>query len=135
MKKLIVILLLACGGAIYFLASSCDELLGESVGPSEEGCTLLSLPEVDFTADKKDNVVGETVTFRYTGTLGGDEEMNVSWYWEFPGTDVGFVRGKNKNPTVQYIKAGVYEVVLTVVNRCWLDKERKAGFIIINPGK
>lgn len=94
--------ILTMGVFVYFLAfTMCFVLF---VTP------FLAYPNVTFTVDIQNPVVGETITF--TSTSEDPDGEIVQWVWNFG--DENTIEGEK--PTHSYSVAGEYIVVLTVVD-------------------
>jgi PKD repeat protein len=131
MKKLIVLFLMVCSGAIYFIGSSCTGSQATDPGPSNNGCTFYTVPVADFTTETTEYFVGNIVHFTFTGKVGGPDSRDITYLWNFPGA---FNVGEEKysmNPIVQYKIAGTYSVGCTINNGCWSNKKSKSNYITI----
>jgi PKD repeat protein len=130
MKKLIIIFLLVISGAIYFIGSSCvgESLeMQKSAGVTVDDCTTVAVPKVDFTVDKNEYYVGQTVAYKFTGDKGN--ARYTFFEWTLPGTADGF--SVDENPVVVYPLAGSYTVRLKVRNSCWADQKIMYNYISI----
>jgi PKD repeat protein len=135
MKKFIVLFLLLCGGVIYFIGSACsgeDSCAGKEEGPVLSGptvqdCACVTVPKADFTVDKNEYYVGQTVTYIFTGDKGNDNlgiAKNTFLEWTLPGTAEGtYSFLVETSVSVVYPLPGSYTVSLNVRNACWSDRK------------
>lgn len=143
MKKLIVLFLLLCSGVIYFIGSGCsgeDSCAAkppgpEIAGPTVDDCSTVPVPVSDFTTAKTEYLVGETVNYTFTGTLGVPEDNGIRYKWVLPGAEADFIDLVEKNPSIHYNAPGIYSAAVTVKNGCWSNKKIKLHYITIKaPG-
>jgi PKD repeat protein len=73
------------------------------------GCAPLS---VDFTAQP--------------------QEDGLIYEWDFPGGDPA--TSADPNPTVSYLSAGVYDVILTITNAAGSASVTETGYVVVNEG-
>jgi hypothetical protein len=132
MKKLIVVFVLLCSGVIYFIGSGCsgdcDGKKEEPVlsGPTVEECACVTVPKADFTVDKNEYYVGQTVTYIFTGDKGNSTGIAKDTFleWTLPGTaDSVYIFLQETSVSVVYAYAGYYTVSLKVYNPCWSDRK------------
>lgn len=89
-------------------------------------------PIADFSADNTTPGVGQTVIFTDSST-----NIPTSWAWTIEGTagaDYQYVdstSSTSQNPHVQFLKAGAYNVSLTVTNDGGSATESKTGYITV----
>lgn len=107
-------------------------LLGTDTIVKEAYITASStiLPEIDFTADKQYDCLGDTIL------LTDDTKYSpIQWLWEFDPPTVTFVNGTSdtsENPQVVFDAAGSYNVTLTAWNLNGSSTLTKEG--LVNPG-
>ncbi len=85
-------------------------------------------PVADFSADKLNPMLGETVSFTDLST-----NNPTSWSWTFNPTTVTYIGGTtstSQNPQVQFNEAGTYTVEFTATNAGGSDTETKTDYII-----
>ena len=102
--------------AVILLAGLCI-LAGCGGGPTVEP------PTADFSVDKADVVVGQTITFTDHST--GDP---TSWSWDFGDGESSTAQ----NPTHSYDAVGIYTVSLTVTNAGGSDTETRENYIEVS---
>ncbi len=147
MKKLIVVFVLLCSGVIYFIGSACtgedgcgeEEDITEIEGPTLDDCSTVPVPVADFTPTKTEYLVGEMVTYTFTGTLGviPSEDDLISYMWDLPGShSYGTDWGGSGPFSVYYSAPGIYSASVRVYNGCyWSNKKIKIIYITIKaPG-
>ncbi|MFX1377183.1 MAG: PKD domain-containing protein [Promethearchaeota archaeon] len=82
-------------------------------------------PVADFMADQTTILVGDSVTFTFTGSEG---DSPASFAWDFGDGSTSIIR----DPTHVYTTAGTYTVTLTVTDSDGdSDTETKVDFIIV----
>jgi PKD repeat protein len=82
-------------------------------------------PVADFTADKTDIFIGQTVNYTDQTT-----HTPYVWEWTFEGGTPAY--STKSNPSVSYNEPGIYEVRLAVSNGTGLDTIVKTGFISVS---
>lgn len=88
-------------------------------------------PTAEFTVNKTNPIVGETVNFTDLST-----NNPVSYNWSFEPSTVTFTTGTNSasvNPKVQFNEGGYFTVSLTVINIAGSDNETKTDYILVTP--
>ncbi|MDW8287070.1 MAG: PKD domain-containing protein, partial [Flammeovirgaceae bacterium] len=83
-------------------------------------------PVANFSTSKTTIEVGQTIFFTDLST-----NTPTSWLWEFQGGTPA--TSTQKNPSVQYLSEGVFNVKLTASNADGSDVEEKLGYITVTP--
>lgn len=111
-----------------FLLTFANNMLGQGYS---SGITLVvnatgtELPIADFSANKTNPAVNETISFTDESAF-----APTSWAWDFgDGTT-----STEQNPTHEYTEVGTYTVQLTVENENGSDTEIKENYIIVEQG-
>lgn len=83
-----------------------------------------------------------TPTIASTGTTGcapwsvdftaQPQEDGLIYEWTFPGGDPA--TSTDPNPTVNYVAAGVYDVILTITNAAGSSSVTETGYVVVNEG-
>ncbi len=111
-----------------FLLTMANNMLGQGYS---SGITLVvnatgtELPIADFSANKTNAAINETITF-----TDGSAFNPTSWHWDFGDGETS----TEQNPTHAYAEAGTYTVQLTVENENGSDTEIKENYITVEQG-
>ena len=111
-----------------FLLTMANNMLGQGYS---SGITLVvnatgtELPIADFSANKTNVAINETITF-----TDGSAFNPTSWHWDFGDGETS----TEQNPTHAYAEAGTYTVQLTVENENGSDTEIKENYITVEQG-
>ena len=111
-----------------FLLTMANNMLGQGYS---SGITLVvnatgtELPIADFSANKTNAAINETITF-----TDGSAFNPTSWLWDFGDGETS----TEQNPTHAYAEAGTYTVQLTVENENGSDTEIKENYITVEQG-
>ncbi len=111
-----------------FLLTMANNMLGQGYS---SGITLVvnatgtELPIADFSANKTNAAINETITF-----TDGSAFNPTSWHWDFGDGETS----TEQNPTHAYTEAGTYTVQLTVENENGSDTEIKEDYITVEQG-
>lgn len=89
-------------------------------------CGTATPPVANFVANQTNGCGPLTVEF--TNTTTGTAPL--THLWSFPGGNPS--TSTAQNPTVTYMTAGVYNVMLTATNGAGTDSEVKTGFIVVS---
>ncbi len=116
----------------YTVQLIASNLLGSDTIIKENYITVSStiLPDIDFSADKNYDCLGDTVAF-----TDHTKYSPIKWEWSFDPSTVTFVNGTSdtsQNPQVIFDAAGAYNVSLTAWNLNGPSTLTKEG--IVNPG-
>ena len=111
-----------------FLLTMANNMLGQGYS---SGITLVvnatgtELPIADFSANKTNVAINETITF-----TDGSAFNPTSWLWDFGDGETS----TEQNPTHAYAEAGTYTVQHTVENENGSDTEIKENYITVEQG-
>ncbi len=105
---------------VYTVTLAVSNPAGSDTEAKSDYITVYQPPQADFSADKTEVAVGETVQFTDTSTGGP-----TSWQWDFGDG----ATSTEQNPSHTYANPGVYTVTLTVSNPAGSDTEAKADYI------
>ncbi|MFT7333467.1 MAG: PKD repeat protein [Sphingobacteriales bacterium] len=84
-------------------------------------------PKADFTADTRDIVVGETVTF-----TDASENGPTSWGWDFNvDNDPGVMTSTDQNPSMTFPVPGQYSVQLNISDGTNDDSKTRVNYITV----
>ncbi len=108
----------------YTVSLAASNTLGSNTQTRTNYITVYPAAAADFSANKTQAVVGETIQFSDLST--GNP---TSWQWDFG--DGG--QSTTQNPTHAYSAAGTYTVSLTASNPVSSDAETKTGYITVYP--
>ena len=84
-------------------------------------------PKANFTADNRDIIAGETVTF-----TDASENGPTSWEWDFNvDNDPGVMTSTDQNPSMTFTEPGQYSVQLNISDGTNDDSKTKVNFITV----